>query len=145
MITMNKLLNEFRNNEFIIQTETDLEDFSKNFSKALKKGDIVSLNGTLGAGKTTFVRYLVKALGVDVSVSSPSYVLENIYKGKDFSVSHWDLYRLRECPIELLDEEFKGSIVLIEWANKFEEVNEISDISLNFEILEDNQRKIIVK
>ena len=142
---MNKLLNEFKNNEFIIQTETDLEDFSKNFSKALKKGDIVSLNGTLGAGKTTFVRYLVKALGVDVSVSSPSYVLENIYKGKDFSVSHWDLYRLRECPIELLDEEFKGSIVLIEWANKFEEVNEISDISLNFEILEDNRRKIIVK
>ena len=142
---MNKLLDEYRNKEFILQTEKSLEDFAKNFSKVLKLGDIVSLNGTLGAGKTTFVRYLVNALGIDVSVSSPSYVLENIYKGKDFSVSHWDLYRLRECPIELLDEDFKNSIVLIEWANKFDEVSDITDITLSFEILENNQRKIVIK
>ena len=79
------------------------------------------------------------------SLTEIYYILKKSKQTYMLSVSHWDLYRLRECPIELLDEEFKGSIVLIEWANKFEEVNEISDISLNFEILEDNQRKIIVK
>ena len=142
---MNKFLNEFKNKEFLIANEEELNNFAIKFSKVLRPSVVVSLNGTLGAGKTTFVRYLVNALGIDASVSSPSYVLENIYKGESFSVSHWDLYRLKECPIELLEEDFKNSIVLIEWSNKFSEVDSISDIILEFEILDDGQRVIKVK
>lgn len=141
---MNILLNEYKNKEFLIKTENDLEAFANEFSKVLKKGDIVSLNGTLGAGKTTFVRYLVKALNINVSVSSPSYVLENIYKGDNLSVSHWDLYRLRDCPIELMEEDFNNSIVLIEWANKFSEVSKISDVTLEFDVKENGERLLII-
>lgn len=139
---MHNSLLEFKNKEFLIANEADLKTFAETFAKVLVPSNIISLNGELGAGKTTFVRFLVNALGITVPVSSPSYVLENIYDGENISVSHWDLYRLKECPCELLEEEFKNTIVLIEWANKFLEVNDISDITLTFEILENGERKI---
>ncbi|MGI6680835.1 MAG: tRNA (adenosine(37)-N6)-threonylcarbamoyltransferase complex ATPase subunit type 1 TsaE [Bdellovibrionota bacterium] len=137
-------MDNFKNKEFLISLEDDLKKFAYDFAKVLKPSKIVSLVGELGAGKTTFVKYLVKALNIDASVSSPSYVLENIYEGRDFFVSHWDLYRLSDCPMELLNEDFKNAIVLIEWGDKFNEIESIVDITISFEILENEKRRLRV-
>ena len=93
---------------------------------ALRGGLMVGLSGDLGAGKTTFVRYLVAAAGGDTrAVSSPTYTLQHEYKlPNGLTVEHWDLYRLTSLPLEL-EERTPASVVrLIEWPERCPEVIE---------------------
>lgn len=88
------------------------------------------LSGPLGAGKTTFVRFLVQAAGGNVrEVSSPSYVLEHRYRcGADLVVSHWDLYRLGALPEELREPPLPGVLRCIEWPDRFPELGDGGDL-----------------
>lgn len=94
----------------------------KAFAKNLKAGDIVFLEGDLGAGKTVFAKGIAQALGLDPkAVNSPTFVIMNYYEGK-FPLYHFDLYRL-EDPKELksisLDEYFYGQgISIVEWPKR---------------------------
>lgn len=97
--------------------------FAAQFASAVTEPCCIALVGTLGAGKTQFVRFLVEALGGDASqVSSPTFVLVNMYHAS-FPIAHLDLYRL-ERPAELEsfgfdDIVYGDSVCLIEWADKF--------------------------
>ena len=85
----------------------------------LEPGDIVLVTGELGAGKTTFVRGALRALGVTGSVTSPTFVVGHVYEGADATVSHLDVYRLAGMEDEdpgLLDPFFApDAIVFVEW------------------------------
>ena len=96
---------------------------AKRFAGQLKAGDIVFLQGDLGAGKTTFVKGLAPAFKVSVKeVNSPTFVLMNYYKGK-LPIYHFDFYRLENSKTvaeqeigNIFDEYFYGKgISLIEW------------------------------
>jgi len=96
----------------------DLERFASEFAATTRPGDVVGLTGPLGAGKTTFVRALVRALHGEDQTSSPTFTFWHRYAGVP-PIDHLDLYRI-EDPAELtelgLDEAFDGrSIVLVEW------------------------------
>lgn len=101
--------------------EKKLNELAKKISKVLFNGSIVLLEGDLGAGKTTFTRYLVEALGGDKrKVTSPTFTVVNEYNAK-FKVYHVDLFRLKkeevdELPIE--DYLESDGICLIEWPDK---------------------------
>lgn len=89
----------------------------------LKKGDIVCLNGDLGAGKTTFTKSIGRGLGVEEYITSPTFSLINEYRGR-FPLYHFDLYRLENI-LEIddlgFDEYLFGSgVCIIEWAEKIE-------------------------
>jgi tRNA threonylcarbamoyladenosine biosynthesis protein TsaE len=100
------------------------------FSKSLKPGDIIGLEGDLGTGKTQFVKGVCSGFGVTEVVNSPTFIIVNEYGGdccgKSLKIYHFDLYRLR-MPEELgtigFDEYLDGiSVCLIEWpelAEKF--------------------------
>ncbi len=98
----------------------DTDHLAAALAKRLEPYDIVGLTGPLGAGKTTFVRGLVKALGGDGDqVSSPSFTLINEYHGTRIPVFHFDLYRFSN-PSEFRaiggDEYLdRGGIVCVEW------------------------------
>ncbi|HEY8321536.1 MAG TPA: tRNA (adenosine(37)-N6)-threonylcarbamoyltransferase complex ATPase subunit type 1 TsaE [Candidatus Baltobacteraceae bacterium] len=96
----------------------DLERFAAEFAATTRPGDVVGLTGPLGAGKTTFVRALVRALHGEDQTSSPTFTFWHRYAGAP-PVDHLDLYRI-EDPADLtelgLEEAFDGrSIVLVEW------------------------------
>jgi tRNA threonylcarbamoyladenosine biosynthesis protein TsaE len=85
----------------------------------LRPGDVVLVSGELGAGKTTFVRGALHALGVDGPVTSPTFVVGHAYEGSAGPLAHLDLYRLAGMAAEdpgLLDPFFApDAIVFVEW------------------------------
>lgn len=99
-------------------TEQDFLDFASEFARALKPGDVIGLSGPLGAGKTTFVKAVVRErLGSDPA-SSPTFTFWHRYAGTP-PIDHLDLYRVDD-PSEVtelgLEDAFDGtSVVLVEW------------------------------
>lgn len=87
----------------------------------LGRGDLVLIEGEVGAGKTTLVRGAVRALGHAGRVTSPTFTLASRYDDTSVPVSHLDLYRLREAgadaeTLAVLDDELSGSrLVFVEW------------------------------
>ena len=90
----------------------------RRLGRSLKPGDLVLLEGPLGAGKTTFVRAISRALDVSDPVRSPSFTIANIYAGR-LPVQHLDLYRLNGVADEdaLALEEYArdDAVTLVEW------------------------------
>lgn len=87
----------------------------------LRGGDVVALSGSLGAGKTTFVRHLLAALGHEGEVPSPSFAIVQPYDHMVLPVWHADLYRI-EDPAELaeigLDSVGDDAVLLVEWPER---------------------------
>lgn len=106
-----------------IASESALHRFVADLAAALQPGDLVTLSGDLGAGKTTFARALIRHLADDpaVPVPSPTFTLVQTYELPPFPVVHADLYRL-EGPGELAELGFddlpKGAVVLLEWPDR---------------------------
>jgi len=97
----------------------ELAAFCSTFSLQIVPGITIGFFGELGAGKTTFIRYLCQALKVAEPVSSPSYVLEHRYLAPDgVTIEHWDLYRTKVVPDELFEPPHKDTLRLIEWAER---------------------------
>ena len=113
--------------EFISNNEEDTKKIAAEFVKELKGGDIVLLEGDLGAGKTAFVKGVVQALGGDGnSVTSPTFTIVNEYSLPSKTIYHFDLYRI-ESVEELfnigIEEYFYGQgICFIEWPERASEL-----------------------
>ncbi|MGF1572107.1 MAG: 2-amino-4-hydroxy-6-hydroxymethyldihydropteridine diphosphokinase [Sumerlaeia bacterium] len=104
-----------------IANEPELAELALALAEAAQPGMIFALDGTLGAGKTTFTRHFSQALGVKDYVSSPSFTLCQEYRGPQFPVVHWDFYRLQHAD-ELESTGFElrpDSVMMIEWASLF--------------------------
>lgn len=103
----------------------ETENIAKAFAKTLKSGDIVCLNGDLGAGKTAFAAGLAKGLEVSEYISSPTFTILNCYSGK-LPLYHFDVYRISDSDEMLdigFDEYLSGSgVSVIEWAEMIEDI-----------------------
>lgn len=103
----------------------ETENIAKAFSKNLVPGDVICLNGDLGAGKTAFVQGLAKGLGIDDYISSPTFTIVNSYDGK-IPLNHFDVYRVSSGE-EMFDIGFDeyiygNGVSVIEWSNIIEDV-----------------------
>lgn len=132
-----------------LENEKATDRFGEDFALALKKGDLVTLQGDLGAGKTSLSRAIIRTLADDdaLDVPSPTFTLVQAYDLPRFSLNHADLYRINE-PEEIDElgfaEALKSGVLLVEWPEKAEGALEKPDFSVFLEHHE-NGRKVTVK
>lgn len=120
--------------------------FGRAFAAGLRSGDVLALNGDLGAGKTHFVKGLAQGLGASSDVTSPTFTLVHEYLGGRCPLFHFDLYRL-ESEDDLLrigfDDYLESEGVLaIEWASKFPALLPPATRWLQFSHREDGTREV---
>lgn len=134
-------------NKIITTNENETADLAKKFSEVLKQGDVVSLIGDLGAGKTFFVKNVLSAFGNN-NVSSPTFAIVNVYENK-FIISHFDFYRIKKIE-ELYDIGFddylndEEAITFIEWADLFPQILPKHRYEIKINYVDDNKREFII-
>lgn len=141
--------------QVISKTEEQTHQIAANLAKHLKGGEIIALEGDLGAGKTTFVKGLARSLGIKKHITSPTFVLMKIYPISNIqypisNLVHVDCYRLDDVQelFYLGLEEYlnrKDSIVIIEWADKIKNYLKKFKKVIRIKIdLKDNIRRFII-
>ena len=132
--------------EIVSDSVSDTRNLGKKLAKSLKKGQVFALNGDVGCGKTEFVRGVMAELNPEISVSSPTFSIVNSYETPNFTVYHFDFYRIKNINefVEIgFDEYLSGdAVVFIEWAQMFENVLGKNYETINFSAVSQNSRKI---
>ena len=102
---------------YLSKSSEDTMQFAWQYAKTLKSGDVLLLDGDMGAGKTVFAKGIAKGLGIQEQVTSPTYAYMNDYDGVLF---HYDCYRIESVEqaerLGLADYFEMGGICLIEWS-----------------------------
>ena len=135
--------------KYITKTEAETAALAKDFAKTLNPGDIIAFKGGLGAGKTTFTRYMCEELGTKDDVSSPTFALVHCYRAK-FPVCHFDMYRINTFD-DLYSTGFfdyldSGAVLVIEWSeNIIQFIEEESLITIDIKRLGDTEREITIE
>jgi len=136
--------------ELYLANEAETQQFAEDFALCLKTGDVATLSGDLGAGKTTLARAVIRALAnnAELPVPSPTFTLAQIYEETRIPLTHADLYRLAE-PEELeelgLEEFHQSGIVLAEWPEKAPEILAAADFRLTLRETKDGGRKLEIE
>lgn len=103
--------------KFISRSREETLAFASEYAKSLRAGDVVILDGEMGAGKTVFAKGVAQGLGIEEEVTSPTYAYMNDYDGRLF---HYDCYRIESVAqaeqLGLADYLDMGGICLVEWA-----------------------------
>ena len=134
--------------EVIVNNLKETEKLAKKFAKILTGGEIILLNGDLGAGKTTFTKCVLRALGVKDDITSPTFTIMREYRTKKFNIYHFDMYRLSsgDDAIEYGLEEYiynsNNAIVFIEWSQNIKDILNGKFIEINISLVDENKRKI---
>ncbi|MGN0804590.1 MAG: tRNA (adenosine(37)-N6)-threonylcarbamoyltransferase complex ATPase subunit type 1 TsaE [Candidatus Coproplasma sp.] len=129
---------------FLSDSESSTLNFATEYAKTLESGDVVLLDGEMGAGKTVFVKGIAKGLGIEDEILSPTYAYMNDYYGKLY---HYDCYRL-SCGAQaerlgLCDYFYADGICVIEWAQNIEDVLPENCKRVRILKLSENEREII--
>ena len=136
-----------------INSLKEMEDFAFDFSKKLKKGQVVNLIGEMGSGKTTFVSFVCKYFGIS-NTSSPTFALVNIYngekQGEDFPIYHLEDSLLPCPPIPKMLQHPLGKNnfqnLCLKFRQDFQTCKGLDDmIEVNIEKIDENAREISVK
>lgn len=128
--------------QIVLANVNDTIALGKQLAKRLNPGQLIFLQGDLGAGKTTLTRGILRGLGYEGNVKSPTFTLIEPYQFSDFNLYHVDLYRLEDAAeLEALgfyDYINEESICLIEWAEKAKDylppANQIITINISDDI-----------
>lgn len=124
------------------------EEFACLIGKQLQGGETIELIGDVGAGKTTFVRGLARGIGSKDIVSSPTFTIKNVYKGR-LDLCHYDLYRLHNDELikreiaEMVDSS-ERSVTVIEWAQDAQGVLPTEHIRIEIRVSGETERLLVV-
>ena len=129
---------------FLSKSREQTEEFAAKYAKTLRAGDVVLLDGDMGAGKTVFAKGVARGLGIEEEVTSPTYAYMNDYDGRLF---HYDCYRI-ETPeqaerLGLADYFDMGGICLVEWAQNIAPLLPKNVKRVQIKKIDENKREIL--
>ncbi len=134
------------NKTIIAHDASEMEAVGEELASRLRDGQLVSLVGPLGSGKTTLVKGIAKGLLITDLVVSPSYVLAREYKGR-LALHHVDAYRvgslaeLAEVGLDAYLPPDRG-VTVVEWPERIDGLVEASDTLVEIELLDDGSRRV---
>lgn len=132
--------------KYEVQTKTEEETIAlaEKLAKVLKPGDVVTLEGDLGAGKTTFTKGIAKGLEIKRTISSPTFTIVKEYEGT-VPLYHMDVYRLEGSDEDIgFDEYFHGDgISVVEWAQFIEEYLPEERLNITIQYMDEESRVIV--
>ena len=128
---------------------TDIECVARQFVEEQSDGRVFAFYAQMGAGKTTFIAAVCKALGIEEPVNSPTFAIVNEYVADNGeTVYHFDCYRLNTLRDALnigIEEYFaSGNICFIEWAENIEELLPVDTVRVNIVVEDDGSREVSV-
>lgn len=134
---------------YISTSASETRALGRSFAEKLDRGSIVALYGSLGAGKTEFVKGICDGLGVyDGVVTSPTFTLVNEYRADALSIYHFDAYRLKSVnefyELGYQDYFFGDGICLIEWPDRVEDLLPADIWRLRFTHLGEDKRELLL-
>jgi tRNA threonylcarbamoyladenosine biosynthesis protein TsaE len=112
--------------------------------KLVKPGDVLTLEGDLGAGKTTFTKGLARGMDIQKNVNSPTFTIMKEYRDGRLPLFHMDVYRMEDSDEDLgFDEFFEGEgVTVVEWAHLIEEQLPKQRLDIRIYRIDDDARKI---
>ena len=123
-------------------------ELGQKIGEKLAGGEFIVLIGDLGGGKTHFTKGVARGLGITEEITSPTFVIERIYKStKGLFLHHFDFYRLGQFDKEIIADvadiaEDKQNIIIIEWAKNVPDAIPQGFLQIDFEYVDDNIRNI---
>lgn len=130
-----------------IKDKNEMKQFAARLVALVQAGDLVLLNGDLGAGKTTFTQFIGEALGVKRTINSPTFNIIKSYKGTHLKLHHMDCYRLEDSEEDLgFDEYFEDNgLTVIEWSQFIEDLLPDESLTINIEVIDEMSRHITIE
>lgn len=131
---------------FISEEEAHTEAIASSLADIVQAGDVITLTGELGVGKTHFTKGLAKGLGITERVTSPTFTIVKEYEGR-LPLYHLDVYRLEHSDEDIgFDEYFYGDgVAVIEWAQFIEAFLPEEYLSITIERTGDTAREITIE
>ncbi len=135
---------------FVSASAEETEQIAATLAKQLNKGDTLALYGEMGAGKTNFVRGLVRELLPEKLrlVHSPTFAIVNEYQGGDYSIYHFDFYRIKDeedlYSVAFFEYFDKNGIIITEWSELFDDLLPENKKTVRIEKTSENGRNIYV-
>ncbi len=135
-------------NKITITSLDSISDAAKEFVKNMGEGKVFAFYGKMGAGKTTFIKAICECLGVDDTVTSPTFAIVNEYSSNkvDYPIYHFDFYRIKKLE-EVYDMGYEdyfygGGVCFIEWPELIEDLLPESAIRVDIKENEDGTRTV---
>ena len=125
----------------------DLAHFAKTLTARLQAGDLILLNGDLGAGKTTLSQLIGKQLGVKRNINSPTFNIIKSYKGTTLKFHHMDCYRLEDSEEDLGFEEYfeDHAVTVIEWSEFIQDLLPAEHLTINLAVTGEETRELTLE
>ena len=134
--------------EYKVITKDEFEtiQLAQNFESEKFPNMIICLDGELGSGKTVFTKGIANALGIDETITSPTFTIIKEYNG-ELPLYHMDVYRLDGNTDGVGIEEYfnKGGVVIIEWASTIKDILPEERLDIKIKVIDENKRMIILK
>lgn len=132
--------------KIISNDEYETIEIAQNFESEKFKNMVICLDGELGSGKTVFTKGIAHALGIEESITSPTFTIIKEYDSGEMPLYHMDVYRLDGNTDGVGIEEYynKDGIVIIEWAKTIKDILPEERLEIKFKVIDENRRMLVI-
>ena len=131
-----------------IQDLNHIDEAARQFVSQIGEHTVFAFYGKMGAGKTTFVKAICEALGVEDVITSPTFAIVNEYEAKQRSIYHFDFYRIKKLEevydMGYEDYFYSGALCFIEWPELIEDLLPDDAVRVNIEVQPDGSRLVVL-